>query len=795
MLTFTLFPDLTGSTAIEYPTTTKALADWLRGLPEYPDKASCPLISVNRFGSLKSNQGSLRHDTNIVEPGGLIGDYDVGTLPPAEAAGMLQVLGIEAVIVTTPSHGIKGNRWRVIAPLSAACSVAQRHDLLGKLNTVLGGGLSSESFAASQAYYVGRVAGVAYEVHQVQGQPFDRLAGLEDVAPTGSALTKPRPLNADPFTLSAKRAAGGADQVAEILSRIPNAAPDWNEWVRVGMAVYNATGGSDDGLEAWREWSDKCPTAGNSHDTVDERWQHFKRSPPTSIGMGALVYMAGGLMQQIPLPDDDAPTAAPGVDWDPDSLPVDESDDPAVLSGYQYLAASQQLEHFAGCVYIQDIHRVYTPRGSLLKSEQFKATYGGFTFALDATNDKTTKNAWEAFTESQAVRWPMAEGVAFRPDLASGTIITEEGKALVNTYKAADVRRVQGDPAPFLDLMERILPDPRDRTILTSYMAAVVQYPGVKFRWWPLVQGTPGNGKSMLMRCVAYAVGRKYCHFPKAKKLADNFNSWLVGRIFLGINDVHYADGRKDIIEDIKPVISDEETSLELKGVDQINSEQCANGMLNCNPKGAIQKTRDDRRFCPFFTAQQCVGDLSRDGMDGLYFPRLVAWLKADGYAIVAEYLHTYAITDEFNPATHCIRAPNTSATEQAIEHGTSATEQEILEAIDEGRAGFAGGWVSSIALDKLLDDLRVTKAIPPNRRRELMHGLGYIWHPALRDGRVNNPIGLDPGKPRLYIRTGHADIAIEYPSDIAAAYQAAQSGAAVRLVDQVFNNKIEAIK
>jgi hypothetical protein len=803
MILFTLFKNLAAYAGEEYETDTEGLYTWLYGLPEYPDKASCPLISVNRFGQLKSTNGSLRHDANIVEAGGLIGDYDRGTMSPTEAQTILQMAGIESVIVTTPSHGLlgKGNRWRVIVPLSAPCSVPRRHELLTKLNTILGGVLSTESFAASQSYYVGRVQGVSYEIWRSSGVSMDQLPGILSIDGTGPELSRPRPSQVDALALSAKRASGGADQVREMLSRIPNTEPDWNEWVKVGMAVYNSTGGSDDGLEAWREWSDTCPVQGNSYDTVDDRWQHFKSSPPTSIGMGSLVFKAGGLVQQV-APDFEAPTAEPGpvlapVDTPqitgqgaPIDLDQENNNSPILVSGYQFLAADQQIEHFKGCVYIQDAHRVYTPRGSLLKAEQFKATYGGFVFSLDATNNKTSKNAWEVFTESQAIRWPMAESTTFKPTRPSGEIITEEGRALVNVYHPIPIRRMAGDPAPLLDMLARILPDDRDRLICLSYMAAVVQYPGVKFRWWPLFQGTPGNGKSILMRCVAYAVGQRYSHFPKAKKLGTNFNSWVVNRIFLGVNDVNYAGSNHDIIEDIKPLISDEETALELKGVDQINTWQCANGMLNCNNKNAIQKTRDDRRFCIFFTAQQTAQDIERDGMGGEYFPTLAAWLKADGYAIVADYLHNFNIPDELNPATKCHRAPITSTTEQAIYHSAGSIEQEILEAIDEERPGFAGGWVSSSALDTLLDNLRLARAIPPNRRRELMQGLGYDWHPALRNGRVNNPIGTEPGKPRLYIRAEHQALSLQYPADVAAAYISAQSGTTTRLADTVFNAK-----
>ena len=39
-------------------------------------------------------------------------------MTPAEAAARLRASGVEAVVYTSASHGVKGQRWRVLAPLS-----------------------------------------------------------------------------------------------------------------------------------------------------------------------------------------------------------------------------------------------------------------------------------------------------------------------------------------------------------------------------------------------------------------------------------------------------------------------------------------------------------------------------------------------------------------------------------------------------------------------------------------------------------------------------------------------------
>jgi hypothetical protein len=465
---------------------------------------------------------------------------------------------------------------------------------------------------------------------------------------------------------------------------------------------------------------------------------------------------------------------------------------PEILTGYQYLGATQQIEFFKDCIYIQDVHKAFTPNGSLLKSEQFNATFGGYSFQLDDGGDKVTRKAWEAFTESQIVRYPKAESMAFRPLETPGALIKEDGRLLVNTYLPIETRQTLGDATPFLLHLSKILPVKRDQDILIAYMAACVQHKGVKFQWAPLIQGVEGNGKTLFTRCVGYAIGDKYTHLPPANELAEKFNEWLFNKLFIGIEDVYVPDHKKEIIEVLKPMITNNRLAKRAMQQSQVMGDNYANFILNSNYKDGIRKTRNDRRFCVFYSAQQLDTDLKRDGMDGDYFPDLYKWLKSDGYAIVNNYLSTYAIPEELNPAGACHRAPVTSSTDQALVASMGGVEQEILEAIDEGRYGFSGGWVSSAAIDRLLVSMRAARSIPINKRRELMQSLGYDYHPALTDGRVNNPIPMDDGKKsRLFIRNDHINQNIQTAAEVSRIYQEAQGSYNMNTItaQKIFDN------
>jgi len=449
------------------------------------------------------------------------------------------------------------------------------------------------------------------------------------------------------------------------------------------------------------------------------------------------------------------------------------------LDSSQYLTQEAQESLFSGCFYITDQHKVLVPGGMILKPDQFRVHYGGRNFTMSAGNDRTSRDPWEAFTQSQILSHPKVNGSCFRPDLPAAEVVHRNGMSFVNTYIPIDVPRVAGDAGPFLDHIARLLPEELDQKIILSYMAACVQYKGRKFRWAPLLQGVEGNGKTLLTHCVAEAIGRRYVHWPKASKLAKEFNAWMVGKILYAVEDIYVPGERREIIEELKPMITGDQLEIEAKGVDQISSDICGNFMFNSNHRDAIQKTKNDRRFCVMFTAQQAFDDLRRDGMTVEYFVPLYNWLKSGGYAVVAEFLHTYQIPAELNPAGDCQRAPFSSTTGEAISASVGGIEQEIEEAISQGLPGFCGGWVSSHQLEKLLERLGRVRGVTHLRRKEMLESIGYRWHPALKDGRVNNLVLPDHTKPRLYVHDSNLAKQITDPAAVAKEYERCNTASA----------------
>lgn len=446
------------------------------------------------------------------------------------------------------------------------------------------------------------------------------------------------------------------------------------------------------------------------------------------------------------------------------------------------LTVEEQAELFEGCVYIKSQRKVFTPYNRMFRNpEEFRDDYSHWDF-VHGHHGKSTDDPWKAFVKTKTTRYEPADVACFRPELFDKrdengnriVVFEEEGRKMFSTYVPIPPLDAEGDATPFLNHVAKLLPDERDQKILLSYMASAVQNPGHKFQWAPILQGSEGNGKTFLLTALSRIIGYTYSHVVNASELGNGgskFNSWIENKLLVGVEELHTKD-KRDVVEALKPLITNEKIEIQGKGTNQYTGDNRANFIICTNHKDAIQKTSKDRRYAIFYTAQQSADDCARDGMDGAYFKELYDWLKKEGGdAIIGGYLRGYALDENFDPAGLCQRAPETSSTNEAISVTCSPAEAEIREAIEAERYGFCGGFISSIALDRMLTEVGQAKWYPRKKRNELLEDMGYIKHPALTGGRSTQVIPFEEGRPLIYVYSGHPHAGLTEPRRVMAAY------------------------
>lgn len=440
----------------------------------------------------------------------------------------------------------------------------------------------------------------------------------------------------------------------------------WSRW----CARYDK---NDDG-ENLKQW--------DSIRNTELGWQSVVRRVPT-----LQAFMSFGEKKRGTTTQEVRPATVPPM---PEPQPLD-------CSG-EFLTHIEQAEWFKGCTFIINLGLVMDAGGRFLNSTQFNVKYGGKLF-ITTSGGKTTNEAWQAATRGTLFQIPKVDHIRFLPSKPYGDLILDDlGRLGINTYKPARIDMTPGDVSPFLRHIALLLPEPSDQKILLDYLAHNIKYPGHKIPWAFVIQSAEGAGKGVIKRIITHCMGQSYVYFPNAKELTasgSQFNGWMRNRLFILADEIK-VDDRRDLIEVLKPMISEFRIEVQSKGVDQQLEDNFSNWGFFTNYKDAVPVNRNGRRFAIFFSPIQTAEDLQHRQMGEHYFQWLYDWLDNGGAAAVANwFIHDYPLERGAIP----MRAPKTTSWDEAVIAGRSPLERCIAEGIEENLDGFRNGWVSHLAV------------------------------------------------------------------------------------------------
>ena len=492
---------------------------------------------------------------------------------------------------------------------------------------------------------------------------------------------------------------------------------DRGEWISFTSAIKQAMWNHCTETEAFEIWSKWC--ARYEHNDLGENLKQWNSIRSTEIGWPSVVrrvpsvraYMNfGGKEFTIPQTQQTVDNAA--------TVPMSD------CSG-EILTSEEQKTWFKGCYFITAFGKIFGPNGRLMNATQFNGEYGGKQFIINSVG-KLTNEAFQAATRSTMWTIPKVDHLRFVPEHPSGEIVEDElGRKGVNTYRPAVIKHKPGEIYPFLRHMELLLPDENDRKILFDYIAHNIKYPGHKIPWAPLIQSEEGAGKGVIKTLMSHAMGGPYVHTPNAKELVESgskFNAWMRNKLFIVVDEIR-VDERRDMIEVLKPMISEAEIEIQGKGDNQEKEDNYSNWIFFSNYKDAIPIRKNGRRFSIFYSAIQSVDDLQQRQMNDDYFNRLYSWLDNDGAEFVTDWFMNYAIDRGALP----MRAPVTSSTEEAMRQSRGPIDEAIMNAVEDQLPGFRGGWISTLAV---ISRLRTVGIKQPTQRtvERILENLGYYY-------------------------------------------------------------------
>lgn len=531
---------------------------------------------------------------------------------------------------------------------------------------------------------------------------------------------------------------------------------DRDAWIATTCAIKQSGATLADPDTLFAIWSEWCSQYGQNDLAENQKqWNSIRQ---TQLGWPSLVARLPTLRASIMLgPDGPSlpakPTAVPIAGAPP--MPVTVNAPPPLDCSGEMLTHIEQADYFKGCTWVTKLGKIMVPDGRFLNQTQFNGEFGGKLFICTSAG-KTTDQPWKAALHGTQWRVPKVDHLRFLPHEPAGAIVNDDlGRKGINTYLPSPGRRIEGDASPFLRHVAAILPDENDQMILLRWIAHNIKYPGYKIPWAPVIQSAEGVGKGVIKSLMLHALGQSYTHYPNAQELTNSgsqFNGWIRNKLFILADEIK-VDDRRDLIEVLKPLISERLIEVQSKGIDQELEDNYANWLFFTNFKDAVPISKNGRRYAIFYSQLQTEQEILSRGMDESYFNQLYAWIDGDGAAIVTDWFHRWELTRGDIP----MRAPKTSSWNEAVTIGRSPVERVITEAAQDNVPGFIGGWVSVLsAMKRARAHGAVRGHLPPHVVAGVLESMGY--HHA---GRAPRPFHQDDPDQRseLYHRDAGVDV------------------------------------
>jgi hypothetical protein len=226
-------------------------------------------------------------------------------------------------------------------------------------------------------------------------------------------------------------------------------------------------------------------------------------------------------------------------------------------------------------------------------------------------------------------------------------IFEVNGTTFFNTYnppEEPDIEVWRQDLADrFLAHLKLLCNGSEEHTATLLYwLAFLVQNPGKRIRWAPLIQGGFGIGKTTIGNVMREVLGFGNVSIVNPSTVNERFTGWA-SESQLTVFEELRASGtsRYALFERVKVYITDNFVSKESKGLDPVTVPNPTSYMAFTNHTDALPLSEDDRRWFVLFC------DASRKELPDDYFDKLYQCVEEAGH--IRKWLLAVVIPDDFN--------------------------------------------------------------------------------------------------------------------------------------------------
>lgn len=332
-------------------------------------------------------------------------------------------------------------------------------------------------------------------------------------------------------------------------------------------------------------------------------------------------------------------------------------------------------------------------------------------------------------------------------------IVEENDRQFLNLWRDPCIKPMEGDVIPFMNHIDYLYPDKKQKDILLNFLAFNVQNPGHKLQYTLLFQGKQGIGKSFLAQVMRKNLGENNVALPSNEALHQPYTGWMKSASLAIIEEV-MARGRVDLMNKLKPMITEPYATIRQMHKEEYVQPNRINFLMFTNHPDPIVIDSDDRRYAVI------KSDAKRQ--EEAYYQNLWSWMNQPE---TTSYLNHYFLNRDLKDFNPHAKAPETFAKKELVKLSRTRIEEYVQDGIEEKRWPFQGDIVS---ITHLMDE-----EVCPN---SLQRVSAKQWSFALKKAGAlpyEKQIPMNDGsKARVWILRRHEMYVNLEPKEIAKLYE-----------------------
>jgi len=332
----------------------------------------------------------------------------------------------------------------------------------------------------------------------------------------------------------------------------------------------------------------------------------------------------------------------------------------------------------------------------------------------------------------------------------AGKTFTWPGITCVNTYRPSTVPKeaetlTSAGRKAVSAVQSHILAMCGDRQWLADhlidFLAHNVQFPSLKIRHAPVIQGIEGDGKSLIGTLLAHVMGEANVRVIAPEVISkSDFNGWSEGACVGVLEELRLqGTNRFDVLNSVKPCITNDTISIHRKRMDPYQCPNTMNYIAFTNHKDALPLNDTDRRwlviFVPWRDMKEFAEIVQCEPED--YFEHLHNCIFNH-----ADSLRRWLLDRDLSGFKRNKPAPMTDEKTLMVGLGVSEEMTVARDLIESGGLGFSDQVISTRMLSRAMVASGV-EAPKTNFMQRLMLDFGYrkFPEPVKWDGETHRPV------------------------------------------------------